>query len=69
MSLVIFIERFHWFRVYIIPCYHVYVPTAPIQGFFDCPIGLKQGCLLSPVLFSVFINKLSDKMSESGING
>ena len=38
-------------------------------NFFDCPIGLKQGCLLSPVLFSIFINKLSDKMSESGIEG
>ena len=37
--------------------------------YFDCPIGLKQGCLLSPVLFSIFINQLSDKMSESGIKG
>ena len=30
VSLVIFIEQC---RVYIIPCYHVYVPTAPIQVF------------------------------------
>ena len=40
-----------------------------LTNFFDCPIGLKQGCLLSPVLFSIFINELADKMSKSGIKG
>ena len=38
-------------------------------NFFDCPIGLKQGCLLSPDLFAIFINQLPDKMSESGLKG
>ena len=38
-------------------------------SFFECPIGLKQGCLLSPILFSIFIEKLVNKMWESGIRG
>lgn len=38
-------------------------------NFFECPVGLKQGCLLSPILFSLFINKLTDKLSNSGIKG
>ena len=37
--------------------------------FFECPNGLKQVCLLSPVLFSIFIEKLVDKLIESGIRG
>ena len=38
-------------------------------NFFECPNGLKQGCLLSPVLFTIFIEKLVDKLIESGIRG
>ena len=38
-------------------------------NFFECPTGLKQACLLSPVLFSIFIEKLVDKLIESGIRG
>ena len=40
-----------------------------LMGFFDCPVGLKRGCLLSPVLFSVFANKLTDKLLNNGIQG
>ena len=25
------------------------------SDFFDCPVGVKQGCLLSPLMFSVFL--------------
>ena len=41
----------------------------PYKFFRLSYIGLKKGCLLSPVLFSIFINKLWDKMSNSGIKG
>ena len=33
---------------------------------FECPRGLRQGCVLSPTLFSVIINELATKVSENG---
>ena len=40
-----------------------------LTDYFDCPIGLKQGCLASPILFSLFINELADNIENSGVRG
>ena len=37
--------------------------------FFKCPRGVKQGCLLSPLMFSFFINELAVELSKNGKHG
>jgi hypothetical protein len=37
--------------------------------YFNCPRGVKQGCLLSPLLFSFFINELAVELSKTGKHG
>ena len=37
--------------------------------FFNCDEGLKQGCLLSPILFSMFVNEFTKIIETSGLRG
>ena len=37
--------------------------------YFNCKVGLKQGCLLSPMIFSIFINDLTELIQNSSIRG
>ena len=40
-----------------------------ISDSINCPLGVKQGCLLSPALFSVLINKVANKIAQNGRMG
>ena len=35
--------------------------------YFDCPLGVKQGDILSPTLFSIFVNSLTVDLKNSNI--
>ena len=37
--------------------------------YFDCPVGLKQGCILSPILFNIFISEVSRNINKNGMHG
>ena len=36
---------------------------------FDCPTGLKQGCMASPLVFKFLINDLANLINNSGLKG
>ena len=38
-----------------------------VSESFDVVKGLRQGCVLSPVLFSLYINSLVNRLREAGI--
>ena len=40
-----------------------------LSGSFSCPFGLKQGCLLSPLIFSLLIGDVADHVRENGLHG
>ena len=43
--------------------------SAGLSESFQCPNGLKQGCMLSPALFTLFINEFAELIENSGIPG
>ena len=36
-------------------------------AFFEVEVGVRQGCVLSPTLFSIYINSMADEINKSGI--
>ena len=40
-----------------------------LTDYFECLQGLKQGCILSPVLFSILINELANDVINNGRHG
>lgn len=40
-----------------------------VSDFFDCPAGVKQGCMLSPLIFSLLITEVADKVTSNGRHG
>ena len=40
-----------------------------LTEFFDCSVGLRQSCILSPILFSSFINEIASITEQQGVHG
>ena len=38
-------------------------------AFFQCPVGVRYGCVMSPTLFSLFINQLANHVNGTGVHG
>ena len=43
--------------------------NSELTSMFETPVGVRQGCVLSPTLFSMFINQLANHMNEKGKHG
>lgn len=39
------------------------------SDMFECPVGVRQGCVMSPTLFSLFINQLANHINDTGTHG
>lgn len=39
------------------------------SDMFECPVGVRQGCVMSPTLFSLFINQLANHINDTGVHG
>lgn len=47
----------------------VRVDKSNATDLFECTSGVKQGCILSPLLFTLFISELDEHMRVSGMKG
>ena len=42
---------------------------ANLSPFFECPQGVKQGCLLSPLIFSLLLSEVAEYVRKNGKHG
>jgi hypothetical protein len=47
----------------------VRVSSGRMTDFFECPVGVRQGCILSPEFFSLFINEVARSVEDGGMHG
>ena len=40
-----------------------------LTDLFECPLGVKQGCLLLPLIFSLLISEVAEKVTQRGRQG
>ena len=40
-----------------------------LTEYFQCPVGTRQGCMISPLLFVLYLNQLSDLYRTSDCQG
>ena len=40
-----------------------------LTDYFDIENGVRQGCILSPILFSIFINQVKEELQKDGEMG
>lgn len=51
----------------VLSCVRVF--SGRMTDFFECPVGVRQGCILSPEIFSLFINEVARSVEDGGMHG
>ena len=47
----------------------VRISNTSISSYFDCMSGVRQGCVLSPLLFAMFISEIQDMLEDAELRG
>ena len=47
----------------------VRISNTSISSYFDCMSGVRQGCVLSPFLFAMFISELQNMLEDAELRG